>query len=252
MLSKAEIKKVRSLALKKFRRQYGLFCAEGEKIVNELIVSGWQTEVIFATEDWSGLNDNVSSGLDIRIISHKELGQISSLTTPNKALALVRIPHRDTILIDTNNKFVLALDNIQDPGNLGAIIRTADWFGVDQIVCSHDTADVYNPKVIQATMGSFARVQLYYCNLVEYLDSLPQGYPLLGAMLHGDNVFKTEPPKAGILVLGNESKGISAIVEERISHKLCIPMYNEDLRNQKPESLNVAIAAGILLGWLRC
>jgi len=251
MLSKTEIKRINSLSLKKFRLQHGLFCAEGDKIVNELIVSGWETEVIYATDDWSGLQQDVSGIPNIRIISNKELGQISSLTTPNKALALVRIPQRDMIQVDATKELVLALDNIQDPGNLGTIIRAADWFGVDKIICSQDTADVYNPKVIQATMGSFARVKLLYCNLDEFFDSLPETLPIMGAMLKGDNIFKKEPPKRGILVLGNESKGISDNIARRISQKLFIPMYNEDLRKQKPESLNVAMAAGIMLGWIR-
>jgi RNA methyltransferase, TrmH family len=248
MLSVAEIKRIRSLSVKKFRRQSGLFCVEGEKMVSELILSGWGIEMIYATEEWKGIRGNNAVNLNIKVISGKELERISTLTTPNKVLALAKVPLYDIKTIDAGSRLILALDNIQDPGNLGTIIRTADWFGVEEIVCSSMTADVYNPKVIQATMGSFLRVKIYYTDLTEFLESIPDGIPVIGATLDGENINKKKLPGTGILVTGNESKGISEKIMNRITNKVYIPMFDENNRNSKPESLNVAVAwAGILL-----
>jgi RNA methyltransferase, TrmH family len=251
MLSVAEIKRIRSLSVKKFRRQSGLFCVEGEKMVSELILSGWGIEMIYATEEWKGIRGNNAVNLNIKVISGKELERISTLTTPNKVLALAKVPLYDIKTIDAGSRLILALDNIQDPGNLGTIIRTADWFGVHEIVCSNDCADVFNPKVIQATMGSFARVKILYIDLYGFLDQLPDHTPLLAATLDGKNIYKANLPDKGILVVGNESKGISSKILQKVSHKISIPMHWNRQDETRPESLNVAIATGIILGRIR-
>jgi RNA methyltransferase, TrmH family len=251
MLSVAEIRRVKSLSQKKFRRQFGLFTVEGDKIVKELISSGWEIEKIFATDDWHFLQSADAKKLNIQSVSPKELERISTLTTPNKVIALARIPERSISSLNTKNKLILALDNIQDPGNLGTIIRTADWFGVGEIVCSSDTAEVYNPKVIQATMGSFLRVKIYYTDLAEFLESIPDEIPVMGATLDGENINKKKLPVTGILLTGNESKGISEKILKNITNKVYIPMFDENNRSSAPESLNVAVATGILLSKIR-
>lgn len=244
MLSLSKIKWLKSLGQKKYRKQEGLFIAEGDKIVKELLTSSMEVKGIYGTASWAG-DVSFPEGMVPEIITDKELERISSLNSPNQALAVVKIPATNTDSIELKNRFTLVLDNIQDPGNLGTIIRTADWFGVRNIVCSPDTAELYNPKVIQATMGSFMRVNVFYTLLEDFFSGIPKDFPVMGALLEGENIFRTNLPTEGIIVTGNESRGISSAIRGFITSKLFIPRGIEN--TEQPESLNAAVATGIIL-----
>jgi TrmH family RNA methyltransferase len=233
-LSKAQIKWVRSLQLKKNRDAEGVFVAEGEKCVNELR-NAFEL-VLLATPD------NATS---------TEIEQMSSLRTPQGTIGVFRQPASDTRY--PTDELILALDGIQDPGNLGTIIRTCDWFGIHDILCSHDTADCYNPKVVQATMGALARVRLHYVDLPQVLAEIKaQGTPLYGTLLEGTNMYGSNaiPDKQhGVIIMGNEGNGISSAVRQLITHPLLIPSYPADAVTS--ESLNVGIATAIVLAEFR-
>jgi TrmH family RNA methyltransferase len=233
-LSKAQIKWVRSLQLKKNRDAEGVFVAEGEKCVNELR-NAFEL-VLLATPD------NATS---------TEIEQMSSLRTPQGTIGVFRQPASDTRY--PTDELILALDGIQDPGNLGTIIRTCDWFGIHDILCSHDTADCYNPKVVQATMGALARVRLHYVDLPQVLAEIKaQGTPLYGTLLEGTNMYGSNaiPDKQhGVIIMGNEGNGISSAVRQHITHPLLIPSYPADAVTS--ESLNVGIATAIVLAEFR-
>ncbi|MFW2478153.1 MAG: TrmH family RNA methyltransferase [Sediminibacterium sp.] len=237
MLSKNELKYIQSLCQKKQRISERLFLAEGTKLVAELLEAGYPIKNIYALESWEApLPD-----LPITRISPIELEKISTLQTPNQVVVVAeqREPTGEPVL---KNKLTLVLDGIQDPGNLGTIIRIADWFGIDQIIASNDTVELYNPKVIQATMGSFLRVKIWYRELEELLTTI--NVPVYGALLNGTSMYATKPPKEALLVIGNESKGIRENILPYIKHAITIP------RTGKAESLNAAVATGILLAQL--
>ncbi len=237
MLSKNELKYIQSLCQKKQRISERLFLAEGTKLVAELLEAGYPIKNIYALESWAApLPD-----LPITRISPIELEKISTLQTPNQVVVVAeqREPTGEPVL---KNKLTLVLDGIQDPGNLGTIIRIADWFGIDQIIASNDTVELYNPKVIQATMGSFLRVKIWYRELEELLTTI--NVPVYGALLNGTSMYATKPPKEALLVIGNESKGIRENILPYIKHAITIP------RTGKAESLNAAVATGILLAQL--
>lgn len=237
LVSKSQIKLITSLQQKKYRDREGLFIAEGPKVISELKEAGLKLHSFFSTEfseDTSYVNFSVTE---------VELQKMSGLKTANKSLAVFEIPKQATI---ASEGLVLALDAIRDPGNLGTIIRLCDWFGVTQLLCSLDTADCYNPKVIQATMGSISRVQVHYLNLAEYLSNA--SVPVFGGVLNGQNLYTSEIPKSGIIVMGNEANGISEEVTEALTHKITIPQFGAE---QKTESLNVATATAILLSEFR-
>ena len=233
MLSKSQIKLITSLKQKKYRQQEGLFVAEGLKTIKELLNSSLKLYHVFTTESFNINAENET------IITEKELKKISFLTTPNKALAVFKIPEATDI---NNNKLIVALDDVRDPGNLGTIIRLCDWFGVLDLVCSEATVDCFNPKVIQATMGSITRVNISYLNLENFLKE--NETEVFGAFMDGKNVYKSELPNKGILVLGNEANGISATIETLINKRISIPRFGQ---LQATESLNVATATAILL-----
>lgn len=235
MLSKNELKYIQSLCQKKQRAEEGLFIAEGSKLVKELINSHYRLRMIYALPEWEA---SFSGDLPITRISKSELAKISQLSSPHQVFAVAEqlFPVKEPVL---SGKITLVLDDIRDPGNLGTLIRIADWFGVDQIIASEDTVDLYNPKVIQSTMGSFIRVQLWYKSLVNFLSSAK--VPVYGALLEGKNIYATPPVTEGILVIGNESRGISQDLLPYISDPITIP------RLGGAESLNAAIAGGILL-----
>lgn len=235
MLSKNQIKNITRLKQKKYRQQEGLFIAEGGKVIKEFLNSTFKLVDLFTTETFNVENES--------IVSEADLKKISCLTTPNTALAIFKIPETDTII---NEGLILALDDIRDPGNLGTIIRLCDWFGIKQLVCSLKTVDCYNPKVVQATMGSLTRVNIVYTDLSIYLKEVD--VPVFGAFMDGKNVYQTELPKDGVLVLGNEANGISSIIEASVTDKISIPRFG-DL--QATESLNVATAGAILLSEFR-
>jgi len=234
MLSKSQTKLITSLKQKKYRQQYKLFVAEGKKTILELLQSNLQLHQLYTTTlEFDVLDDFVTQ------ISNNELKKISFLKSPNTALAVFRIPDETP---NDFNKLVVALDDVRDPGNLGTIIRLCDWFGVRDLVCSLATVDCYNPKVIQATMGSITRVNVNYANLKEVLEA--QNNDIYGAFMDGENVYETKLSSSGILVLGNEANGISDSVEKLVTKRISIPRFGE---LQATESLNVANAAAILL-----
>ena len=239
MISKNQIKFIRQLELKKFRKREGLFVAEGPKVVGDLM-RRYRPEAVFATSEW--LAAHADSTPSITEVSEEELRRISFLQHPQQVVALFPIP-QETISNETvSDKLMLALDGVQDPGNLGTIIRIADWFGIDTILCSEDTADAYNPKVVQATMGSLAHVHILYCNLPAFLDTLPPSYPVYGTLLDGNDIYQQPLTQHGIIVMGNEGNGISQTVRQKANHRLLIPCFHQ---GDTAESLNVAVATAI-------
>jgi TrmH family RNA methyltransferase len=234
MLSKSQIKLITSLRQKKFRLQHQLFFAEGLKTITELLKSNFKLRHLYTTT----LNFEVSDVL-VSVITEPELQKISVLKTPNTALALFEIPNEDAVDFDN---LVVALDNIRDPGNLGTIIRLCDWFGITDLICNTETVDCYNPKVIQATMGSISRVNVVYKDLNTILSE--KEILSFGAFMNGENVYDTALSSKGVLVLGNEANGINNELEALISKRLSIPRFGN---LQETESLNVANATAILL-----
>ncbi|MGB1988737.1 MAG: TrmH family RNA methyltransferase [Flavobacteriales bacterium] len=231
MLTKNQIKLIRSLSLKKNRQKHGLFIVEGEKLVNEVLSSDWEVEGIYATKEWLGENAT--------IISNNDLSRISSLKTPNKVVAVVKIKKGS---LDITSNTVLALDGVKDPGNLGTIIRLADWFGVEDIICSDDCVDYLNPKVVQSSMGSFTRVNLHYTSLIDAFKKYSD-YKLIMTVLNGTPLSEMTNADKKIVVMGSESKGISNEILELTSEKITIPKS----KSSKAESLNVSVAAAIIL-----
>ena len=234
MLSKNELKYIQSLCHKKQRTAERLFIVEGVKLVDELITAGYPVKNIYATDQWEMPTGN----FPVTRISEQELEKISSLQSPNQVLAIVQqieLTHEP----QWDNKITLVLDGIQDPGNMGTIIRIADWFGIDQIIASEDTVELYNPKVIQSTMGSFMRVKVWYRDIATLLGN--KKVPIYGAVLDGQSIYEVALPHTGILLIGNESKGIREDVQSMIDHRITIPRIGQ------AESLNAAVALGILL-----
>lgn len=240
MLVKSKAKYIQSLGQKKFRQQEGVFIAEGPKLVNELLTehSGSVLEV-FAVKNWIEANGRLATNCDLTEITEGELEKISQLTTPNQVLAIIK---QSTPIkpVAEKDKFILALDGIQDPGNLRTIVRIADWFGVSHIVCSEDSADRYNPKVVQSTMGSIGRVNVFYTSLSEWLVEQKDAC-IYAAVLEGQDITKMQQPAGGVIVIGNESKGISEAVRQFCNASINIPQKG------KAESLNAAVATGIIL-----
>ena len=229
-ISKSQVKLVKSLQLKKFRDELGLFIAEGDKCVSELIKA---FELVHLYRE----GENAS---------RTEIEQMSGLRAPQGVIGVFKKRELSTFDFPLST-LTLALDGIQDPGNLGTIIRTCDWFGVHDIVCSRDTADCYNPKVVQATMGALARVRIHYVDLPEWLKA--QQCPIIGTLLEGNNMYEKPLPKEGIIVMGNEGNGISKEVRELVSLPIRIPSYPKNAETS--ESLNVSIATAIVLAEFR-
>lgn len=240
MISKAKIKYIRSLELKKHRSAENVFVAEGPKVVGDLMATMAPTLLIH-TVRWTPVA--VPSATEEIIVSDDELHKVSFLQHPQDVLAVFPQPIPSGALPDANHALVLALDGVQDPGNLGTIIRIADWFGIEQIVCSTDTADAYNPKVVQATMGSIARVSVTYTDLPRYLTTLPADTPVYGTLLDGSSIYTTPLTAHGVIVMGNEGKGISAPIRQLITRRLLIPNYPAG--RSTTDSLNVAVATAI-------
>ena len=240
MISKNQIKYIRQLEQKKFRKRENCFVAEGPKVVGDLMRQ-YQPKAIFATEEWIKRVESYDDS-KLTTVSPDELRRISFLQTPQQVLALFPIPEHTSYLSPLTSHLYLALDSVQDPGNLGTIIRIADWFGIDTIYCSEDTADAYNPKVVQATMGSLAHVHIKYTNLLQLFDALPKDYPIYGTLLDGDDIYQQPLTEHGIIVMGNEGNGISDAVRQQVNHRLLIPNFHQ---GDSAESLNVAIATAI-------
>lgn len=244
LLSKAQIKLICSLHLKKYREAEGLFIAEGKKIVEELVDSDIEIKQIYALQEYVA---SLASAVPCTIVTREQLEKISALSTPQGILAVCRIPKGKATEPDLKKELVLALDDIRDPGNLGTIMRIADWFNIKHIYCSEECVDAYNPKVVQASMGSVARVKVHYTYLPAMLKDRA-GVKVYGALLSGKNIYKTDDIKAnGVLIIGNESNGISKEVEQYVNTPVSIPTYNP----KGPESLNAAIATAILCAEIR-
>lgn len=240
MISKNKIKYIRSLELKKNRNKEGKFVAEGFKVVDDLLALQ-PADLIVATGEW--LRDkHFGAETEVIEVTDEELKKVSFLQHPQQVLAVFRQATSEDYSINTS-ELSLALDGVQDPGNLGTIIRIADWFGITHIYCSQDTADVYNPKVVQATMGSIARVKVEYGDLLGLVDSLPADVPVYGTLLDGDNIYQQKLENRGLIVMGNEGKGISPALAKKVNHKLLIPNFPEG--RATADSLNVAIATAI-------
>ena len=243
MLTKNTIKLIRSLELKKFRTRENSFVAEGPKVVGDLLAV-MRPKMVFATSQW--ISENNTNGIDVEIVSEDELSRISFLQHPQQVLAVFPMPSYDESIDYTKElkgKLTLALDSVQDPGNLGTIIRIADWFGIETILCSHETADAYNPKVIQATMGSIARVRIIYTDLTKTLEAIASEMPIYGTFLDGENIHSRQLPQEAVIVMGNEGKGISQEVARLVTDRVLIPNYPEG--RPTADSLNVAIATAI-------
>lgn len=240
MLSKNQIKIITSLSQKKYRKQHQLFIAEGKKVIEELLPN-FDLEWLFCVGDLNFKNVDKNK---VYQVTDTEIKKISVLTTATNCLAVFRIPE------ERENKelkgLIIALDDIRDPGNLGTIIRLCDWFGIETLLCSEETVDVYNPKVVQATMGSISRVNVIYGNIVEILKTT--SLPVFGTFMDGENIYKKELPKEGIIVMGNEANGISSEIEKIAKNKISIPRFG---KLQATESLNVATATAIILSEFR-
>ena len=238
MVTKVDFQLVRSLSDKQARLQHGLFVAEGDKLVGEIAASpDWHIERLFVTEDSSVRSPKAE------IVTSKEIERLSALKSAPRSIALVRIPERKEFT-PAKEELIIALDEVQDPGNLGTIIRTADWYGIQHIVCSPTTADCFAPKVVQATMGALLRVEVIYTDLAEWLTKArAQGITTYATTLDGENIHTSRLTKGGIIIMGNEGKGVSPRVQALAERKLFIPPYPADRRGS--ESLNVAIATAI-------
>ena len=239
MVSKNQIKLITGLQQKKYRKQHQLFFAEGLKVVQELLKSNFELEHLFTVDD-------VFTGVPrhkVTLITEAELNKISALTTPNTCLGLFVIPEEKPLRHDG---LVVALDDVRDPGNLGTIIRLCDWFGITQLVCSEQCVDVYNPKVVMATMGSLSRVNVIYTDLAAFLAET--ALPIFGTFMDGENIYEQPLPQEGVIIMGNEANGISAEIEKLVANKVAIPRFGN---LQQTESLNVATAAAIILSEFR-
>ena len=231
------------MQLKKYRKKAQSFLVEGTKSVLELLKARFEVTHLIGTEAFLNQNAKVVTKLKVplQIVSEKQLSAISALKNNQSVLAVAKCLPNDSLIVGEND-YALALDRISDPGNLGTIIRTADWYGINKIICSQDCADLYNPKVIQATMGSFTRVSVYYTELAHYLK---QGDTIYGAVLDGDNIHHLKFEKSGIILIGNEANGISPELADMISLRISIPNFG------KTESLNASIATAIICDNLR-
>ncbi|MAU26298.1 MAG: RNA methyltransferase [Muricauda sp.] len=238
MVTKNQIKLVKSLQQKKYRIQHKMFVAEGKKLVGELLSAGMEPVALYETEN--GIMGNTH--FQISSAAASDMKKMSGLKTPSRVLGVFKIPQ--TKPMDTSD-WVLVLDAVRDPGNLGTIIRLCDWYGIAHLVCSNDTVDVYNPKVLQATMGSVARVNVIYEDLEHFLAATK--LPVYGAFMDGENVYREKFPKKGMLVMGSEASGISNGIEKLVDKKISIPQYGE----KSAESLNVATATAVLLNEIR-
>ena len=245
-LSNALLKKLCQLHDKKFRNEYKLFIVSGDKLVRELLVAGLKIDYIIAEAGWlQEIDKDVTQKYTCYVADETALKKLSGQVTPNRVTAVMPLFAHTKADLPSKNERVIALDCIQDPGNLGTIIRLADWFGIDHIVCSNDCADFYNPKVIQSTMGAFLRVKVHYTNLESYLqEARDANIPVYGAFLKGDNIYNASLYKQAIIVMGNESKGISDNIGSYVSQSITIPSFRSG--DAGSESLNVAVATAII------
>ena len=249
MISKNRIKYVRSLEMKKYRKAEGVFVAEGHKLVGDLL-GAFPCVYVAATQEWMDSHVHELKGVEMDVVTDEELRRVSLMETPQQVLAVFRqrIDEVDVNRV-VGEELCLALDDVQNPGNVGTIIRLADWFGIEHIFCSRGCADLYNPKTVQATMGAMARVQVHEVDLPQMLSSLPDDVPVYGTFLDGDNLYDKSLENRGLIIMGNEGKGVSADVEAHVTERLYIPNY--PVGRETSESLNVAIATAIVCAEFR-
>lgn len=248
MISKSKLKYIRSLDLKKHRNEEGVFIAEGNKLVADLLYA-FDSELIIAKPSWMATQGDIPAK-ELLIAEDEDIRKASLLKTPQDVIAVFKQPRWDIEELSPDSQLILALDGIQDPGNLGTIIRVADWFGIKHIVCHTDTVDVFNPKVVQATMGSLARVKIYYTDLESYLARQKEGgIPVYGTFLDGDNMYHKDLSSNGFIVMGNEGNGIRPSIRSLVNEKLIIPNYPPG--RETSESLNVAMATAIVCAEFR-
>ena len=248
MLSKALQKRISALENKKHRKESALFVAEGGKTVMDLISAGVKVDKLIATEEWL-LQHRLPEQIEATIVTDEEMRRASFQQNPQGVLAIFHQPEHEIDLSAPVKELCLALDNVQDPGNLGTIIRIADWFGIRNIFCSIGTADIYNPKTIQATMGAIGRVKVHYLDLPDYIASLQDKTPIYGTFLDGENMYKKELCNRGLIIMGNEGNGISKECGALVNERLYIPNY--PVGCETSESLNVSVATAIICSEFR-
>ena len=251
MLSKAEIKRLNRYKQSKFRNQDEIFVVEGEKMLEELLQSDYNIQSIYATAPWIQKNTSLIQlkGVANKVveINEEDLNKISLLSTPNQVYSLVKIPQEN--FSNQTKGLTIVLDGIKDPGNLGTIIRLADWYAVENIICSKDCVDVFNPKTVQSTMGSIFRVKVEYTDLKTYLGNQPCDLAIYGSIIEGGkNIYEKQFSKDAILVIGSESHGISPEIQDLVNQKITIPRFRTD---NKPESLNASIATAIMISEIK-
>lgn len=250
MLSRNQIKFIASLQQKKFRKLHGLFVAEGPKLAFELLDSEFEVEKLYVLarvleeQKYNFSNKEV----EVVTVSEKDLQRISGMKSPNEMLALVKIPDPSGSIDHLFEDLVLYLDKLQDPGNFGTILRTADWFGIKNIVCSPDTAEVFNPKIVQASMGSVTRVKVFYKEFEKFIGEAPKNFPVYATMLDGQDIYQTNLKSQGVIIIGNESTGISEKLRPFITQKITIP---SSAKQTGPESLNASVAAALVMAEFR-
>lgn len=247
MISKPKIKLIASLSQKKFRDELGLFIAEGTKLVLDLAPS-FVCILLVATPEWLNEHPAIKAS-EIIEVAETELRKISNQKNPQGVLAIFEKPNFTFNIENLNQQLSLALDDVQDPGNLGTILRIADWFGISDVFCSEHTADAYSPKTVQATMGALARVKVHTVNLPEFLNSCMNKLPIYGTFMNGENIYSKTLSNNGIIVMGNEGNGISAEIEKFVSERLLIPNY--PMGQVTSESLNVGVATALVCGEFR-
>ncbi|RHJ95379.1 RNA methyltransferase [Parabacteroides bouchesdurhonensis] len=247
MLSKNKVKYIHSLELKKFRNEYNAFIAEGNKLVADMLPA-FDCELLLAKPSWMATQGDIPAK-ELLVAEDEDIRKASLLKNPQDVLAIFKRPAWSMKEINPDTQLILALDGIQDPGNLGTIIRLADWFGIEHIVCSIDTVDVFSPKVIQATMGALSHVKVHYTELDNFLKEQNNSTSIYGTFLDGTDMYAKELSKTGIIVMGNEGNGIRPSIEELVTEKLYIPNYPAE--RQTTESLNVAIATAVICAEFR-
>ena len=246
MLSKAKIKEIRTLESKKKRDELNLFVAEGNKLVADMLYT-FECEWLIARNSWIATQGNIPAK-ELILAEENDISKVSFLKTPQDVLAVFRKPQYSPEDANPSTQLILVLDGIQDPGNLGTIVRLADWFGIEHIICSPDTADVYNPKAVQSTMGALTHIKVHYTNIYKYIEK-HRNTPVYGTFLNGENIYKKQLSKNGIIVMGNEGNGIRPETEFLINEKLYIPPYPPE--HETTESLNVAVATAIICAEFR-
>lgn len=246
MLSKHLTNVIQNLEKKKFREKYNLFKVEGEKLVQELLLSDMTIDTLLARPSWIERNIKNIRQYNTIEVNEIEMGRISNFKSLPEVIALAQIPVKEHSPEEVKNELSVVLNGVQDPGNIGTILRLSDWFGIRNIFCDHDCANIFNPKSVQASMGAIFRVNVFYLDLVEFIPRfVDQDFPCYGAFLEGENIYRTDLRTKGFIVMGNEGNGISPEIERFVTRKITIP--NFACGPYSTESLNVGVATGIIL-----